>query len=84
MCKAVTSSVDANSVASWFHASTAAKALSSCKLAPGGADKVLNAAITDGSSVADIYHAYFALKNLGLSGKLSDFLEYYFNFFINY
>ncbi|KAL4217563.1 proteasome regulatory particle base subunit [Mactra antiquata] len=67
VCKAVTSTVEADNVASWFHASTAAKALSGCKLTPGGADKLLNAAISDSSSVADIYYASFALKNLGLS-----------------
>ncbi|XP_045180399.2 dolichyl-diphosphooligosaccharide--protein glycosyltransferase subunit 2-like [Mercenaria mercenaria] len=67
VCRSVTSSVDANSVASWFHASTAAKALSGCKLSAGNAEKVLNAAVAEDSSVADIYYAYFALKNLGLA-----------------
>lgn len=66
----MTSSVDTNSVASWFHASTAAKALSGCKLTPGNAEKLLSAAIAADSSVADLYYAFFALKNLGLSGKL--------------
>ena len=65
----MTSSVDANSVASWFHASSAAKALSGCKLSPGNAEKLLTAAVAEDSSVADIYYAYFALKNLGLAGN---------------
>ncbi|WAR18094.1 RPN2-like protein [Mya arenaria] len=67
VCKSVTSSVDTNSVASWFHASTAAKALSNCKLAPGSAQKLLGDAISQDSSVADIYFSFFALKNLGLT-----------------
>jgi hypothetical protein len=66
----VTSSVEANSVASWFHASSAAKALSGCKLSPGNAEKLLTAAVAEDSSVADIYYAYFALKNLGLAGNV--------------
>ncbi|XP_060564168.1 dolichyl-diphosphooligosaccharide--protein glycosyltransferase subunit 2-like [Ruditapes philippinarum] len=67
VCRSVTSSVEANSVASWFHASSAAKALSGCKLSPGNAEKLLTAAVAEDSSVADIYYAYFALKNLGLA-----------------
>ena len=71
VCRSVTSSVDTSSVASWFHASTAAKALSGCKLSTGGAEKLLSAAISGDSSVADLYYAFFALKNLGLNGKCS-------------
>ena len=66
-CKKVTSLVDSNTVSSLYHASGAAKALGNCKMSPVNAQKVLTEAIKETSSVADIYSAYFALKNLGLS-----------------
>jgi hypothetical protein len=38
-------------------------------MSPVNAQTVLTEAIKETSSVADIYSAYFALKNLGLSGE---------------
>ena len=35
----------------------------------GNAEQLLSGAITDDSSVSDIYYAYMGLKNLGLAGK---------------
>ncbi|CAC5388107.1 SWP1 [Mytilus coruscus] len=66
-CKKVTSLVDAKSVSSLYHASGAAKALGSCKVNAANAQAFLGEAIKDTASVADIFSAFFALKNLGLS-----------------
>ncbi|KAH3710333.1 hypothetical protein DPMN_069810, partial [Dreissena polymorpha] len=66
VCKSVTSTLKSDNVESWFHASKAAAALSSCKLPVGNAEKLLNEAVSAGGSVAAIYYAFFALKNLGL------------------
>ncbi|KAK3583197.1 hypothetical protein CHS0354_025714 [Potamilus streckersoni] len=66
-CKSITSTLETDSVASWYYASTAAKALNNCKLSPGSAEALLSAAIRDDAAVADIFYAFLALKNLGLS-----------------
>ncbi|KAJ8321956.1 hypothetical protein KUTeg_000427 [Tegillarca granosa] len=67
-CKKVTSLVDNNDVSSLFHASSAAKALGNCKVsAAANTQQLLSDAIKETATVADIYYAFFALKNLGLS-----------------
>ncbi|XP_076083162.1 dolichyl-diphosphooligosaccharide--protein glycosyltransferase subunit 2-like isoform X1 [Mytilus galloprovincialis] len=66
-CKKVTSLVDAKSVSSLYHASGAAKALGSCKVNAANAQTFLSESIKNTASVADIFSAFFALKNLGLS-----------------
>ncbi|XP_067666475.1 dolichyl-diphosphooligosaccharide--protein glycosyltransferase subunit 2-like isoform X2 [Haliotis asinina] len=65
-CKTLTSIVDSGNLASLFHASTAAKALSGCKLGVSNVQQLLQDSIKEDAAVVDIFYAFFALKNLDL------------------
>ncbi|XP_041361484.1 dolichyl-diphosphooligosaccharide--protein glycosyltransferase subunit 2-like [Gigantopelta aegis] len=65
-CKIISAKVDTTSPSSLYHASLAAKVLGSCKLNVGNVQDLLSSSIKDEAAVADIFYAYFALKNLGL------------------
>ncbi|ESO85997.1 hypothetical protein LOTGIDRAFT_220939 [Lottia gigantea] len=65
-CKNINSNVDKTSIASLYHASSAAKHLTGCKLNVGDVQSLLEGAIKSDGDVVNIFHAVFALKNLGL------------------
>ncbi|XP_071503410.1 dolichyl-diphosphooligosaccharide--protein glycosyltransferase subunit 2-like [Diadema antillarum] len=74
-CNYLKGELDAGSVQSVFHATTAAKALGNCKVSLTNAQQVLNSAITDSSDVATVFYAVSALAALGLTINSADVVK---------
>ncbi|KAK3699752.1 hypothetical protein QZH41_015601, partial [Actinostola sp. cb2023] len=75
VCKFIREKVDANSVASIYHASSISKVLGNCPLVLNDVEKKLSGAITDGSSASTIFRAVSALLNLGLKVESSNVIK---------
>ncbi|XP_011669063.1 dolichyl-diphosphooligosaccharide--protein glycosyltransferase subunit 2 [Strongylocentrotus purpuratus] len=66
-CTFLKEHLDANSIQSIYHATTAAKTLGNCKVPLSNGQQVLNSAVTDSSDVATVFYAVSALAALGLT-----------------
>ncbi|GIY94134.1 dolichyl-diphosphooligosaccharide--protein glycosyltransferase subunit 2 [Caerostris extrusa] len=65
-CKFFDSKIDKKRLDTIFHASSGAKYVPNCKLTVTGLQQVLDAAISEDSSMQEIYHAVLSLRNLNL------------------
>ncbi|XP_055943574.1 dolichyl-diphosphooligosaccharide--protein glycosyltransferase subunit 2-like [Argiope bruennichi] len=65
-CKFFDSKIDKKKLDTVFHASSGSKLLPNCKLTVTGLQQTLDAAISEDSSMQDIYYAVLSLHNLNL------------------
>ncbi|GFQ75674.1 dolichyl-diphosphooligosaccharide--protein glycosyltransferase subunit 2 [Trichonephila clavata] len=65
-CKFFDSKIDKKRLDTIFHASSGSKLVPSCKLTTTGLQQTLDAAISEDSSMQDIYYAVMSLHNLNL------------------
>ncbi|CAL1297560.1 unnamed protein product [Larinioides sclopetarius] len=65
-CKFFDSKIDKKKLDTIFHATSGSKLLPNCKLTVTGLQQTLDAAISEDSSMQDIYHAVLSLHNLNL------------------
>ncbi|GBL93596.1 Dolichyl-diphosphooligosaccharide--protein glycosyltransferase subunit 2 [Araneus ventricosus] len=65
-CKFFDSKIEKKKLDTIFHATSGSKLLPNCKLTVTGLQQILDAAISEDSSLQDIYHAVLSLHNLNL------------------
>ncbi|PRD21106.1 UNVERIFIED_CONTAM: Rpn2 [Trichonephila clavipes] len=65
-CKFFDSKIDKKRLDTVFHASSGSKLVPSCKLTTTGLQQTLDAAISEDTSMQDIYYAVMSLHNLNL------------------